>query len=69
MALNAPYEALIGIITTTIVTSGIPESILGGLVAYGVAKVYIREILTWWINYENSFRNRCRGIYNENSWI
>ncbi len=40
MALNAPYEALIGIITTTIVTSGIPESILGGLVAYGVAKVY-----------------------------
>lgn len=40
MALNAPYEALIGIITTTIVTSGIPESILGGLVAYGVVKVY-----------------------------
>ncbi len=40
MALNAPYEALIGIITTTIVTSAIPESILGGLVAYGVAKVY-----------------------------
>ena len=40
MALNTPYEALIGIITTTIVTSGIPESILGGLVAYGVAKVY-----------------------------
>ena len=40
MALNTPYEALIGIITTTIVTSGIPESILGGLVAYGVVKVY-----------------------------
>lgn len=39
-ALNAPYEALIGIISTTIVTSGIPESILGGLVAYGVAKIY-----------------------------
>lgn len=37
--LGIEYGAVIGVITTTLLTSAIPESILGGLVAYGIAKV------------------------------
>lgn len=38
--LGIEYSALYAVIITTILTSAIPESILGGLVAYGVSKVY-----------------------------
>lgn len=37
--LGIEYGAVIGVITTTLLTSAIPESILGGLVAYGIARV------------------------------
>lgn len=39
-AIGVEYNALYIIITTTILTSAIPESILGGFVAYGVSKIY-----------------------------
>lgn len=38
--LGIEYSALMGVILTTILTSAIPESILGGFVAYAFSKIY-----------------------------
>ncbi|MEG2038228.1 MAG: ECF transporter S component [Oscillospiraceae bacterium] len=38
------FELLLGLIGTTILTSGIPEAILGGLVAIGVGKPLIKYL-------------------------
>ncbi len=43
--LGLAFEALIGIIGLTILTSGIPEAIIGGIVGYGVGKPLKKYIL------------------------
>jgi uncharacterized membrane protein len=38
------YNLLLGIVGTTILTSGIPEAVLGGLTGYGICKP-LRKLL------------------------